>query len=56
MGQFKPHMEIFPPSQRRLWRELKPSVRLGLVLYGDKPELTEDGVLNVASFDSRARA
>jgi hypothetical protein len=34
MSQFKPHMEILPPPQRQLWRELEPSVRLGLVLYG----------------------
>jgi Nucleotidyl transferase AbiEii toxin, Type IV TA system len=34
MSQFKPHMEILPPRQQRLWRELKPGVRLGLVLYG----------------------
>jgi Nucleotidyl transferase AbiEii toxin, Type IV TA system len=34
MSQFKAHMEILPPRQQRLWRELKPSVQLGLVLYG----------------------
>jgi nucleotidyltransferase AbiEii toxin of type IV toxin-antitoxin system len=34
MSQFKPHMEILPARQQQLWRELKPSVRLGLVLYG----------------------
>jgi len=34
MSQFKPHVEILPPPQQQLWRELKPSVRLGLVLYG----------------------
>jgi len=34
MSHFKPHMEIIPPPQQQLWRELKPSIRLGLVLYG----------------------
>jgi hypothetical protein len=34
MSQFKPHMEILPPPQQQLWRELEPGVRLGLVLYG----------------------
>jgi hypothetical protein len=34
MNQFKPHMEILPPRQQQLWRELEPTVRLGLVLYG----------------------
>jgi hypothetical protein len=34
MSQFKPHMEILPPRQQQLWRELEPTVRLGLVLYG----------------------
>ena len=34
MSQFKPHMEILPPRQQELWRELEPTVRLGLVLYG----------------------
>ena len=34
MSQFKPQIEILQPPQQQLWRELKPSVRLGLVLYG----------------------
>jgi hypothetical protein len=34
MRQFKPHMEILPPRQQQLRRELKPSVQLGLVLQG----------------------
>ena len=34
MSTFKPHMEILPPAQRKLWPDLKPSVGLGLVLYG----------------------
>jgi predicted nucleotidyltransferase component of viral defense system len=31
---FKPHLEILPPSQKRLWLELKPAAELGFVLYG----------------------
>lgn len=31
---FKPHMEILPPAQQRLWPELKPAPELGFVLYG----------------------
>jgi hypothetical protein len=27
-------MEILPPAQKRLWPELRPAARLGLVLYG----------------------
>ena len=34
MSTFKPHMEILPPAQRKLWPDLKPSVGLGFVLYG----------------------
>jgi hypothetical protein len=34
MSQFKPHMDILPPAQQRLWPELRPSIELGLVLYG----------------------
>ena len=30
----KPRMEILPPSQQRLWPELRPSAGLGFVLYG----------------------
>lgn len=33
-GTFKPCMEILPPAQRRLWRELGPSLEMGFVLYG----------------------
>lgn len=31
---FKPHMEILPPAQQRLWPELKLAADLGFVLYG----------------------
>lgn len=31
---FKPRLEILPPAQQRLWRELGPAVDLGFVLYG----------------------
>ena len=31
---FSPHMEILPPAQKKLWRELKPARQLGFVLYG----------------------
>ena len=31
---FKPRMDILPAEQQRLWPELRPSVNLGLVLYG----------------------
>ncbi len=31
---FKPHLEILPPAQRRLWGELGPTQSLGFVLYG----------------------
>ena len=31
---FKPHFEILPSSQKRLWPELRPAVGLGFVLYG----------------------
>lgn len=33
-GTFQPHMEILPPSQQRLWPELKAAAQLGFVLYG----------------------
>jgi hypothetical protein len=33
-GIFHPHMEILPPSQQRLWPELKAAAQLGFVLYG----------------------
>jgi hypothetical protein len=31
---FKPRMDILPVPQQRLWPELQPSIKLGLVLYG----------------------
>jgi Nucleotidyl transferase AbiEii toxin, Type IV TA system len=31
---FKPHMEILPPEQKRLWSELRSAAKLGFVLYG----------------------
>lgn len=31
---FRPHMEILPDHQKRLWPELAASIPLGLVLYG----------------------
>lgn len=31
---FTPRMDILPAAQQRLWPELRPSIRLGLVLYG----------------------
>ena len=31
---FQVHWEILPEAQRRLWPELRPTVQLGLVLYG----------------------
>lgn len=31
---FKPHIEILPAPQQRLWPELKHTVDLGFVLYG----------------------
>lgn len=30
---FRPRLEILPPAQRELWPQLKPLVKLGLVLY-----------------------
>jgi len=30
----KPHMEILPPEQKRLWHALRSSAKLGFVLYG----------------------
>lgn len=33
-GTFKPHMEILPPAQQRLWPQLGTSADLGFVLYG----------------------
>jgi hypothetical protein len=32
--RFRPHMKILPHAQQRLWAELAPASRLGLVLYG----------------------
>ena len=32
-------MENLPPSQQQLWRELKPSVRLGLVTTREREVL-----------------
>ncbi len=34
IGRFKPCMGILPIAQQRLWPELSPACRLGLVLYG----------------------
>ncbi len=31
---FKPCMDILPVAQQRLWPELHPSIKLGMVLYG----------------------
>lgn len=31
---FRPRLEVLPCAQRRLWRQLQPSVKLGMVLYG----------------------
>lgn len=31
---FKPHMEVLPPAQQRLWAALHPAQELGFVLYG----------------------
>jgi hypothetical protein len=31
---FKPHMDILPPAQQRLWPELRPAAELGFALYG----------------------
>lgn len=33
-GMFKPRMEILPPAQQRLWRELGSAAAIGFVLYG----------------------
>ncbi len=33
-GKFKPCMDILPPSQKRLWPELKNAPNLGFTLYG----------------------
>lgn len=33
-GVFKPHMEILPSVQQRLWPELRPAAGLGFALYG----------------------
>ena len=30
----RPHMEILPPAQQRLWRDLPAATKLGMVLYG----------------------
>lgn len=32
--RFKDHRAILPPAQKRLWTELAPAARLGMVLYG----------------------
>ena len=34
IGSFKPHMEVLPPAQQRLWAALRPAQELGFVLYG----------------------
>lgn len=31
---FKPHMEILPPAQQRLWPKLRPAADMGFALYG----------------------
>ena len=33
-GIFKPHMEILPPAQQRLWSKLSAATGLGFALYG----------------------
>jgi hypothetical protein len=50
-GIFKPHTEILPPAQRRLWPELKPAARLGLVLYGGTAIALRLGHRPSADFD-----
>lgn len=31
---FTPRLDILPPSQRRIWLELREVAKLGFVLYG----------------------
>lgn len=33
-GKFRPHMDVLPPAQKRLWPELKNAASLGFTLYG----------------------
>ena len=34
MRAFDAHMDILPDEQLRVWRQLRPTVGLGYVLYG----------------------
>ena len=51
MSGFQPHWELLPEPQREVWPFLAPSVKLGDIGIGriGKPELTQDGVVKVAS-------
>ena len=56
-GMFKPCTSILSRAQQQLWPELSAAVAMGFVFgtmgFGrvGEPELTEDGVLQVASLD-----
>ncbi|SCC93986.1 conserved hypothetical protein [Thiomonas sp. X19] len=48
---FRPRLDILPPAQRELWPQLKPLVKLGLVLYGGTAIALRIGHRHSVDFD-----
>ncbi len=51
MTVFSPRLEILPPAQRKLWSDLAPASRLGLVLYGGTAVALRLGHRSSVDFD-----
>uniref|UniRef100_E6PQQ3 Protein containing DUF1814 n=1 Tax=mine drainage metagenome TaxID=410659 RepID=E6PQQ3_9ZZZZ len=48
---FRPRLDILPPARRELWPQLKPLVKLGLVLYGGTAIALRIGHRHSVDFD-----
>lgn len=51
ISAFKPHIEVLPFAQQRLWPLLRPAASLGLVLYGGTAIALRLGHRNSVDFD-----
>ena len=51
ISAFKPHIEVLPSAQQRLWPLLRPAASLGLVLYGGTAIALRLGHRNSVDFD-----
>ncbi len=49
--KFSPHMEVLPPEQKQLWRELASAQQLGFVLYGGTAIAVQLGQRSSVDFD-----